>query len=40
MTFQEAVKIIERDLKTIKNPRILEIILDILGYTIKIQEDL
>jgi len=37
ISFQEALKIIERTLKTVKNPRILELILEILQYNVKVE---
>jgi len=38
LTSQEARDIIKRDLDTIKNPRILEQLLDILGYGNKVAD--
>lgn len=38
LTPQEAKDIIKRDLDTVKNPHILEQILDILGYGNKVKE--
>lgn len=38
ITFQEAKEIIKRDLKTVRNLRILELILETLGYNLKVKE--
>ena len=37
MNIPDAIAIIERDIKKVKNPRILEQILDILGYGNKVE---
>lgn len=38
LTFKVAIEIIERELLTIRNPRILEKILEILGYGNKVKD--
>lgn len=38
LTIQQAINLIKRDLDTVKNPRILEQILDILGYGNKVAD--
>ncbi len=40
MNIPDAIAIIERDIKKVKNPRILEQILDILGYGNKVEQPL
>jgi len=38
LTVQQAINLIKRDLGTVKNPRILEQILDIFGYGNKVAD--